>query len=47
LLRDSNRLILQSTARGEWDINAHPIKLVPFAEAGVEGQHYAVWLRAP
>jgi DUF1680 family protein len=47
LLRDSHRLIFQSTARGEWDISAHPIKLVPFAEAGVEGQHYAVWLRAP
>ena len=47
LLRDSSRLILQSTVRGEWDINAHPIKLVPFAEAGVDGQHYAVWLRAP
>ena len=47
LLRDSNRLILQSTVRGAWDINAHPVKLVPFADAGLEGKPYAVWLRAP
>jgi len=47
LLRDPNRLILQSAMRGEWDVNAHPVKLVPFADAGLEGKPYAVWLRAP
>jgi len=47
LVRDSHRLILQSKMRGEWDINAHPVKLVPFADAGLEGKPYAVWLRAP
>jgi uncharacterized protein len=47
LLRDPNRLILQSAVRGAWDINAHPVKLVPFADAGLEDKPYAVWLRAP
>jgi DUF1680 family protein len=47
LMSASGRLILQSKMRGEWDINAHPVKLVPFAEAGAEGGRYAVWLRAP
>jgi len=47
LLRDPHRLVLQSSMRGEWDINAHPVKLVPFADAGVGGKAYAVWLRAP
>jgi len=48
LLRDTHQLVLQASARGEWDANqAHSIKLVPFADAGADGQHYAVWLRAP
>ena len=47
LVQGSNRLMLQSKIRGEWDMNAHLIKLVPFAEAGVDGKPYAVWLRAP
>jgi len=47
LLREGNRLIFQTKVRGEWDIHAHPARLVPFAEAGAEGQPYAVWLRAP
>ena len=47
LLPDSPRLILQGMVRGEWDMSTHPIKLVPFAEAGADGKHFAVWLRAP
>ncbi|HUL52123.1 MAG TPA: beta-L-arabinofuranosidase domain-containing protein [Opitutaceae bacterium] len=47
LLRDPNRLILESAMRGEWDVKAHPVRLVPFADAGLEGKPYAVWLRAP
>ena len=47
LLADHSRIALQITARGEWDTAAHPLKLVPFAEAGVTGGHYSVWLRAP
>ena len=47
LLRDPGRLVFQSTARGEWDVRAHPIKLVPFADAGTGGLNYTVWLRAP
>jgi hypothetical protein len=47
LLREPGRLVLQSAMRGEWDINAHPVRLVPFADAGVGGKPYAVWLRAP
>ena len=47
LLGDPRRLLLQARMRGEWDVNAHPVKLVPFAEAGLDGKPYAVWLRAP
>jgi len=47
LLRDSKQLMFQAQIRGEWDTSAHPVKLVPFAEAGAEGGRYAVWLRAP
>jgi uncharacterized protein len=47
LLADSYRLVLQVAVRGVWDVSAHPVKLVPFADAGLAGKPYAVWLRAP
>ena len=47
LAPDSNGLRLQVAARGEWDPEAHPLYLVPFADAGLTGKRYAVWLRAP
>jgi DUF1680 family protein len=47
LLDDPGRIVLQAEARGAWDTGAHPVKLVPFADAGQSGQPYAVWLRAP
>jgi DUF1680 family protein len=47
LLADPTRLVLQVPVRGVWDVRAHPVKLVPFADAGLAGKPYAVWLRAP
>jgi DUF1680 family protein len=47
LVRNSPALVLQATVRGEWDVDAHQVQLVPFADAGVDGKPYAVWLRAP
>lgn len=44
---ESGRIVLQTSVRGEWDISHHPARLVPFADAGADGEHYAVWLRAP
>jgi DUF1680 family protein len=47
LLANRNRLVLQVSVRGVWDVSAHPVMLVPFADAGLAGKPYAVWLRAP
>jgi DUF1680 family protein len=47
LVPDPKRIILRVSARGEWDADAHPVMLLPFAEAGVAGKPYAVWLREP
>ena len=47
LLADPNRIVLQVAVRGAWDVSAHAVRLVPFADAGLAGKPYAVWLRAP
>jgi uncharacterized protein len=47
LVSAQGALVLQTRARGEWDIDPHPVKLVPFADAGASGKPYAVWLREP
>jgi DUF1680 family protein len=47
LAPDTRRIALQVAVRGEWDVNAYPVTLVPYADAGAGGQPYAVWLRAP
>jgi DUF1680 family protein len=47
LAPNARRIALSVAVRGEWDADAHQARLVPFAEAGVGGQAYSVWLRAP
>lgn len=47
LVAGSGSLVLQADIRGDWDINSHPARFVPFADAGVAGRAFAVWLRAP
>jgi hypothetical protein len=47
LVADPGRIVLQLAVRGAWDLSVHPVKLVPFADAGLAGKKFAVWLRAP
>jgi DUF1680 family protein len=47
LLADSGPLLFQVTARDHWDLGTHQVRLVPFADAGLDGDRYAVWLRGP
>ena len=40
------RLVFQVAGCNDWDVGSHPLKLVPFADAGADGGAFAVWLRA-
>ncbi len=46
LVSGAPRLLFQVAGCNDWDVGSHPVKLVPFAEAGTDGEAYAVWLRA-
>jgi uncharacterized protein len=47
LVPDPSRIILKVAVRGDWDTHPREVNLVPFADAGLGGKQYAVWLRAP
>ena len=40
------RLVCQVTGCNDWDVGSHPVKLLPFADAGTAGEAFAVWLRS-
>ncbi|WP_404421004.1 glycoside hydrolase family 127 protein [Nibricoccus sp. IMCC34717] len=44
-LRQPDLLEIEALARGPWDAEPRRITLVPFAEAGADGEEYRVWLR--
>jgi len=46
LMARAPRLTFQVAGCNDWDVGSHPMKFVPFADAGADGGAYAVWLRA-